>query len=142
MNGNTGGLMLELGNAGDRAGRGRAGLPDRELAGLAPTAVRTACRGRGMTAVVTASGLGKRYGLRWALRYVTVSVPEAEVVGRVGPSRAGKTTLLHPAAGLLAPTAGSISVLGARPASGPARSGARRWSPPSYTTGPGGWPGP
>lgn len=39
----------------------------------------------------------------------------------VGPNGAGKTTLLHLAVGLLAPTAGVIEVLGAKPASGPAQ---------------------
>jgi ABC-2 type transport system ATP-binding protein len=43
------------------------------------------------------------------------------VVGLVGPNGAGKTTLLHIAVGLLRPTAGSISVLGGAPASGPAQ---------------------
>jgi ABC-type sulfate/molybdate transport systems ATPase subunit len=41
------------------------------------------------------------------------------VVGLVGPNGAGKTTLLHMAVGLLTPTAGTISVLGMPPASGP-----------------------
>ena len=40
-------------------------------------------------------------------------------MGLVGPNGAGKTTLLHIAVGLLSPTAGSIEVLGAHPASGP-----------------------
>jgi ABC-2 type transport system ATP-binding protein len=40
-------------------------------------------------------------------------------VGLVGPNGAGKTTLLSVAAGMLVPTAGTIEVLGARPAAGP-----------------------
>jgi ABC-2 type transport system ATP-binding protein len=43
------------------------------------------------------------------------------VAGLVGPNGAGKTTLLHLAVGLLEPTAGTIEVLGGRPAGGPAQ---------------------
>jgi ABC-2 type transport system ATP-binding protein len=63
--------------------------------------------------------LGKRYGQRWALRHCTLSVPEGHIVGLVGANGAGKTTLLHLVVGLLAPTAGTITALGARPAGGP-----------------------
>jgi len=76
-----------------------------------------------VTAVIEASGLGKRYGRRWALRDCTLSVPAGRVVGLVGPNGAGKTTLLQLAAGLLAPTSGAITVLGGRPADGPAQLG-------------------
>jgi ABC-2 type transport system ATP-binding protein len=71
-------------------------------------------------AALAASGLGKRYGRRWALSGCTLRIPVGRVVGLVGPNGAGKTTLLHLAVGLLAPTSGTISVLGARPAQGPA----------------------
>jgi ABC-2 type transport system ATP-binding protein len=74
-----------------------------------------------MTAVLGAHGLGKRYGRRWALSDCTLDVPAGRVVGLVGPNGAGKTTLLHLAVGLLAPSAGTIEVLGARPAAGPAQ---------------------
>lgn len=76
-----------------------------------------------MTAVIEASGLGKRYGRRWALRDCTLSVPAGRVVGLVGPNGAGKTTLLQLAVGLLTPTSGAITVLGGRPADGPAQLG-------------------
>ena len=42
-------------------------------------------------------------------------------MGLVGPNGAGKTTLLNLAVGLLAPTAGTIEVLGGTPAAGPAQ---------------------
>jgi ABC-2 type transport system ATP-binding protein len=74
-----------------------------------------------MNAVIQASGLGKRYRRTWALRDCTLTVPEGRVVGLVGPNGAGKTTLLRLAAGLLAPTCGTITVLGDRPAAGPAQ---------------------
>src|SRR5258706_4301263 len=74
-----------------------------------------------MTAVLETNDLGKKYGRRWALRDCTLTIPEGKVVGLVGPNGAGKTTLLHLAVGLLAPTSGSITVLGGRPGSGAAQ---------------------
>ncbi len=69
-----------------------------------------------MTAVIETHGLGKRYRKLWALTDCTLSIPAGHVVGLVGPNGAGKTTLLNLATGMLAPTTGTIEVLG-----GPAR---------------------
>ena len=74
-----------------------------------------------MSDVIDACALGKRYGRTWALRDCTLTIPEGRVTGLVGPNGAGKTTLLGLAAGLLAPTCGTISVLGQRPAAGSAQ---------------------
>ena len=71
-----------------------------------------------MSAVLRADGLGKNYRRRRALTDCTLEVPTGRVVGLVGPNGAGKSTLLNLAAGMLAPTSGSIEVLGGRPASG------------------------
>ncbi|HEY2237398.1 MAG TPA: ABC transporter ATP-binding protein [Streptosporangiaceae bacterium] len=71
-----------------------------------------------MTAL-DARGLGKQYGRRWALTDCTLKIPEGHVVGLVGPNGAGKSTLLNLAVGLLAPTTGTIEVLGGIPADGP-----------------------
>ena len=68
-----------------------------------------------MSAVLEASGLGKRYGRRWALTGCSLKIPAGRVVGLVGPNGAGKSTLLQLAVGLLAPSAGSITVLGGTP---------------------------
>jgi ABC-2 type transport system ATP-binding protein len=69
--------------------------------------------------VIEASGLGRRYGSTWALRDCTVAIPAGHVAALVGPNGAGKTTLLNLAAGLAAPSAGDVTVLGGRPAGSP-----------------------
>jgi ABC-2 type transport system ATP-binding protein len=74
-----------------------------------------------VNAVIAASGLGKQYRHTWALRDCTLAIPEGHVVGLVGPNGAGKTTLLRLATGMLMPTRGTITVLGERPAAGPAQ---------------------
>jgi ABC-2 type transport system ATP-binding protein len=74
-----------------------------------------------MTPALTTRGLSKQYGHRPALAGCTLSIPAGRIVGLVGPNGAGKTTLLHLAVGMLAPTSGTIEVLGGRPASGPAQ---------------------
>ena len=65
-----------------------------------------------------AAGLGKKFGRRgnWALRECTFRLPAGRVCAVVGPNGAGKSTLLAHAAGLLAPTEGSLTVLGSHPA--------------------------
>ena len=67
-----------------------------------------------------AQGLGKRFRRdwahrEWALRGLTLEIPQGAVVGLAGPNAAGKSTLLALATGLLAPTEGSIAVLGRDP---------------------------
>jgi ABC-2 type transport system ATP-binding protein len=74
-----------------------------------------------MNTVIQASGLGKAYRRTWALRDCTLTIPDGHVVGLVGPNGAGKTTLLRLATGMLTPTRGTITVLGERPAAGPAQ---------------------
>lgn len=65
-----------------------------------------------------AAGLGKRFGRRgsWALRSCSFRLPAGRICALVGPNGAGKSTLLAHAAGLLAPTEGSLTVLGTHPA--------------------------
>jgi len=74
-----------------------------------------------MTDALATRGLSKRYGHRPALTDCTLSIPARQIAGLVGPNGAGKTTLLHLAVGMLAPTSGTIEVLGGRPGSGPAQ---------------------
>lgn len=86
-----------------------------------------------MTTAVRALGLGKRFGRRWALSESTVDIPAGRVVGLVGPNGAGKTTLLRLAVGQLAPTTGSIEVLGRPPAAQLSRVGYVAQSTPVYS---------
>ena len=68
-----------------------------------------------MSAILQATGLGKRYGDEWALRDCSLELPAGRVAALVGPNGAGKTTLLHLAVGLLAPTSGRIEIFGSPP---------------------------
>jgi ABC-2 type transport system ATP-binding protein len=66
--------------------------------------------------VLHAEGLTKRYGSRSALTDCDLTIPRGRVIGLVGPNGAGKSTLLQLACGLIAPTSGTLRVLGSRPA--------------------------
>jgi ABC-2 type transport system ATP-binding protein len=64
---------------------------------------------------IQTSGLGKRYGLFWALKDCSIDVPQGSVSALVGPNGAGKTTLLKLLVGLSRPSAGDVIVLGSTP---------------------------
>ena len=68
---------------------------------------------------LVAHGLGKRFRREWALRDLTLTIPEGAIVGLAGPNAAGKSTLLSLAAGILAPSEGSIAVLDRDPLAAP-----------------------
>jgi ABC-2 type transport system ATP-binding protein len=68
-----------------------------------------------VTLALESSGLGKRFGKRWALQDCSFELPAGSIAGLVGPNGAGKTTLLHIAVGLLEQTSGSIRILGEHP---------------------------
>jgi ABC-type multidrug transport system ATPase subunit len=56
--------------------------------------------------------LAKRYGFRYALLDVTLSVGRGEVFGLLGPNGAGKSTLLKVLATLVSPSGGSVLIDG------------------------------
>ncbi len=61
------------------------------------------------------AGVAFAYGDRSVLRDVQLTVGRGEIVGIVGQSGGGKSTLLRLCAGLLAPSAGSVRVGGTDP---------------------------
>lgn len=72
-----------------------------------------------MSTIIETRGLVMQFASTRALDSLDVSIPSG-VTGLVGANGAGKTTLISLVLGLLAPTAGSITVLGLDPArSGP-----------------------
>ncbi|MFH8614462.1 ABC transporter ATP-binding protein [Streptomyces sp. NPDC017979] len=67
-----------------------------------------------MTAVIETRGLTKRYrGGQLAVDRLDLSVPAGSVFGFLGPNGSGKTTTIRMLMGLIEPTAGSATVLGA-----------------------------
>ncbi len=62
--------------------------------------------------VVETRGLAKRFGDNVAVADLSLSIGRGEVFGFLGPNGAGKTTSLKMLLGLIAPTAGSATVLG------------------------------
>jgi heme exporter protein A len=61
---------------------------------------------------IEAHGLGKRFGIRWVLRGVTLGVWRREAVGLLGPNGSGKSTVLRILGTLLRPNAGTAIVNG------------------------------
>jgi ABC-2 type transport system ATP-binding protein len=64
-------------------------------------------------AAVLTDGLTKQYGRRRAVDALNLEVPAGVVVGFIGPNGAGKTTTMAMLLGLVRPTAGTGTVLGA-----------------------------
>jgi ABC-2 type transport system ATP-binding protein len=57
-------------------------------------------------------GVHKNFGTLHALNGVDLTIEQGEFFALLGPNGAGKSTLINILAGLIAPTAGSISVMG------------------------------
>jgi ABC-2 type transport system ATP-binding protein len=74
-----------------------------------------------MSAIIV-KDLVKRYGRFTAVQDVSFEVASGQVTALLGPNGAGKTTTIEILEGFLAPTAGTVQVLGANP-----RTGGRAW---------------
>jgi ABC-2 type transport system ATP-binding protein len=87
-----------------------------------------------MNTLIETRGLGKRYRGRQALAECTVSVPAGAITGLVGPNGAGKSTFLNLVTGMLAPSEGSILVLGQVPGTRLAKVGFVAQDTPVYAS--------
>jgi len=80
-------------------------VPAGQVAGAAPLAIET-------------HGLTRRYGAMVAVDHLDLKVRQGEVYGFLGPNGAGKTTTLRMLLGLIAPSSGTMALLGAPAGSG------------------------
>jgi ABC-2 type transport system ATP-binding protein len=69
--------------------------------------------------VLEARGVSRNFRSVTALRDVSIAASAGEVHALLGPNGAGKTTLLRVLTGLVAPTGGSVTVLGREPGAVP-----------------------
>ena len=78
----------------------------------APSAQASSARTRSDEVVLRTQNLSKRYGSRLAVDQLNLEVRRGEIFGFLGPNGAGKTTTIRMALGLIAPTGGSVEMLG------------------------------
>jgi ABC-2 type transport system ATP-binding protein len=70
---------------------------------------------QGGDAIVEVEGLSKAFGEVGVVDNISLRVPHGQLFGLIGPSGCGKTTLVRLMVGLLAPSEGTIRVLGVDP---------------------------
>ncbi len=65
-----------------------------------------------MNYTISAQGLGRKFGERWAVRDLNLEIERGEVFGLLGPNGAGKTTTMRILSSLIAPSTGVATVCG------------------------------
>src|SRR2546423_5471590 len=62
--------------------------------------------------VLRTHNLSKQYGKRLAVDNLNLEIQRGDIFGFLGPNGAGKTTTIRMVLGLIAPTTGSVEILG------------------------------
>lgn len=70
----------------------------------------------GPSPVVVLDSASKSFGDTSVLQELTLTIPQGQIFGVIGPSGCGKTTAIRLLVGVLAPTSGTVEVLGVAPA--------------------------
>ena len=94
----------------------------------APSAQAQSSQTRPSEVVLRTQNLSKSYGSRLAVDNLNLDVRRGEIFGFLGPNGAGKTTTIRMALGLIAPTGGSVEVLGQDIGAASARRCCHRWA--------------
>ena len=76
------------------------------------TSAQANAAARSSDVVLQTRDLVKQYGTRMAVNGLTLAVHRGDIFGFLGPNGAGKTTTIRMALGLIAPTSGSVEILG------------------------------
>lgn len=68
-----------------------------------------------MSKILECKGLTKKYGDKYALNNIDLSINRGRIVGLLGPNGSGKSTIIKLANGLLLPSSGGIYINGEEP---------------------------
>lgn len=85
---------------------------DTHVAAAPPTTGAIGKRGNGNGPVLELNNLTKKFGDFTAVNNLSLKVGQGEVMGFLGPNGAGKSTTVGMVLGLIAPTDGSVSIMG------------------------------
>jgi ABC-2 type transport system ATP-binding protein len=67
---------------------------------------------QGVSEALVLKNLVKKYGSRYALENVSLSIPKGLIFGLLGPNGAGKSTMINIIAGIIKQTSGDVFILG------------------------------
>ena len=65
--------------------------------------------------LIVCEGLSKRFGVKYALDHVDLTIGRGRIIGLLGPNGSGKTTWIKLLCGLLQPSSGAVRINGLTP---------------------------